>query len=152
MTPNHLCTNLIIVLCIYSQIALAQDEDQKKSGTISIANGKEQPEGPENTIFTVVEDMPSFPGGDSAMLNFLASKIRYPDSAKINMISGAVYISFIINELGAVTEATVLRGIGGGCDEEALRVVNSMPSWTPGVQRGRRVKVQFTLPIRFMLK
>jgi protein TonB len=109
----------------------------------------EEPEEPD--FFVVVEDMPEFPGGEAAMYNWLGKNIRYPQVAKENGIEGKVFVRFIVNENGKVQDAQVLRGIGGGCDEEALRVVKEMPSWKPGKQRGKPVRVQFTIPIHFQL-
>jgi protein TonB len=106
----------------------------------------------EEQIFTIVEEMPSFPGGDAALMKYLGNNIKYPAIAKDAGIQGTVYVTFVVNEQGLVKDAKVLRSIGGGCDEEAIRVVQSMPKWKPGKQRGKSVKVQYNLPIRFTLK
>jgi protein TonB len=106
----------------------------------------------EQQIFTIVEEMPSFPGGDAALMKYLGNNIKYPAIAKDAGIQGTVYVTFVVDEQGKVKDAQVLRSIGGGCDEEAIRVVKSMPSWKPGKQRGKAVKVQYNLPIRFTLK
>lgn len=106
----------------------------------------------EEQIFTIVEEMPSFPGGEAALMKYLGKNIKYPAIAKDAGIQGTVYVTFVVNEEGAVKDVQVLRSIGGGCDEEAIRVVESMPKWTPGKQRGKSVKVQYNLPIRFTLK
>jgi len=105
----------------------------------------------EKPIFIIVEEMPEFPGGSDSLYKFIANNIHYPDSAKEAEIQGKVYISFVINEIGNIENAKVMRGIGGGCDEEALRIVKSFPDWVPGQQRGKPVKVQMTLPINFKL-
>ncbi|MCX6271023.1 MAG: energy transducer TonB [Bacteroidetes bacterium] len=102
-------------------------------------------------IFTVVEEMPSFPGGEESRLKFLQENIQYPQVAKESGISGTVYVSFVVDSKGRVADVKVLRGIGGGCDEEAIRVIKLMPSWNPGKQAGKSVRVQFTMPIRFTL-
>ena len=102
-------------------------------------------------VFTVVEEMPEFSGGDEARIKFLTQNIRYPQMAKEDGIQGTVYITFVIDENGRVASAKVLRGIGGGCDEEALRVVALMPRWKPGKQSGKNVRVQFNMPIKFTL-
>jgi periplasmic protein TonB len=102
-------------------------------------------------VLLVVEQMPSFPGGEEVLYKFLSNNIKYPSVAKEKGISGTVIISFVIEEDGSVAEAKVLRGIGGGCDEEALRVVNLMPKWSPGKQSGKPVRVQYNLPIKFTL-
>jgi TonB family protein len=106
----------------------------------------------ESQIFMVVEGMPEFPGGDTALYRFLTENIHYPDSAKTAGIQGRVFITFVVNKDGSISDVRVLRGIGGGCDEEALRVVKSMPNWIPGTQRGKPVHVQYNLPIKFSLE
>ena len=102
-------------------------------------------------LFTVVEEMPSYPGGDTARIKFLVENIVYPKTAKEKGIQGVVYISFVIDEKGQVEDVKVLRGIGGGCDEEAMRIVKLMPNWIPGKSDGKNVRVQFNMPIRFTL-
>src|SRR5690606_27425558 len=106
----------------------------------------------EEQIFTIVEEMPSFPGGEPAMMKYLANNIKYPAIAKDANIQGTAYVTFVVNEKGEVRDVKVLRSIGGGTDEEAIRVVESMPKWKPGKQRGKAVKVQYNLPIRFTLR
>ncbi|MCK4360962.1 MAG: energy transducer TonB [Bacteroidales bacterium] len=106
----------------------------------------------EAQIFTVVESMPSFPGGDKARIRFLNENIAYPTMARESGIQGRVYVTFVVERNGIVTDVKILRGIGGGCDEEAIRVVKAMPKWIPGKQRGKPVRVQFTLPIKFTLQ
>src|SRR5690625_5390729 len=104
-------------------------------------------EEPEEDFFVVVEQMPELIGG----LGELQSKIRYPEMARRAGIEGRVHIQFIVNERGEVENPVVVRGIGGGADEEALRVV-SQAKFTPGMQRGRPVRVQYSLPIFFRLQ
>lgn len=106
----------------------------------------------EEEIFVVVEEMPQFPGGDDALLRYLYSQLRYPSLALDSKIQGIVVIQFIIDEQGRIINPIVVRELGGGCDEEALRVVRGMPNWQPGKQRGRPVKVRYNLPIRFQLR
>lgn len=102
-------------------------------------------------VFVIVEDAPSFPGGEEARMRFLQQNIRYPAIAREAGIQGTVFITFVVERDGSITNVRVLRGIGGGCDEEAIRVVSMMPRWNPGKQRGRPVRVQFNMPIRFTL-
>ena len=102
-------------------------------------------------VFTVVEQQPSFTGGQEGYTRFLLENIKYPEDAIKKAVTGTVYITFIIEKDGSVTEVKVLRGIGSGCDEEALRVVKMMPKWNPGKQKGEPVAVQFNLPIKFKL-
>ena len=106
----------------------------------------------EEQIFSIVEEMPSFPGGDEALLKYLGKNIKYPAIAKDAGIQGTVYVTFVVDERGDVKDVKVLRSIGGGTDEEAIRVVENMPRWKPGKQRGKAVKVQYNLPIRFTLR
>jgi TonB family protein len=103
----------------------------------------------DTIVFTVVEIMPSFPGGDDARIRFLENNIIYPQYAKEHGILGTVYVTFVVNKDGSVSDVYILRGIGGGCDEEAVRVVKQMPKWNPGYQSGKPVRVQFNMPVRF---
>jgi TonB family protein len=102
--------------------------------------------------YTFVEQMPEYPGGEQKMAEFLGKNIVYPQIAKESGIQGTVYISFVVTKEGKVKGAKVIRGIGGGCDQEALRVVKSMPDWEPGKQDGKAVPVQFNLPVKFTLQ
>jgi len=103
-------------------------------------------------IHLVVEEMPSFPGGEAEMYNYIGKNIEYPQLAKESGISGRVFLSFVIEKDGSVTDVQILRGIGGGCDKEAARVIKSMPKWEPGIQRGKAVRVQYRMPIKFTLQ
>jgi len=105
----------------------------------------------EAEIFTVVEAMPEFPGGMAKLMGYLGNNIKYPPLAKESGIQGRVFINFVVEPNGTISHVKVLRGIGGGCDEEAIRVVNSMPKWKPGMQRGKPVRVSFNLPVKFTL-
>lgn len=104
---------------------------------------------PPPPVFNYVEQMP-VAGFD--ILSYLAKNIKYPDAARENNIDGRVVVKFVVNEDGHVSDVQVVRGIGGGCDEEAVRVVSAMPNWKPGKQNGKAVKVFFTLPIQFKLE
>ena len=103
------------------------------------------------TVFMVVEQMPEFPGGDDAMSKFLDENLVYPKQAKKQNIQGKVWIGFIVDKDGTVRNVEVLRGIGGGCEEEAVRVIKLMPKWKPGTQSGKPVMVKFRFPINFTL-
>jgi len=105
----------------------------------------------EHEIFILVESQPEFPGGTVELYKFLRNEIRYPPFAKEANIQGRIFINFVVEADGSITNIVVLRGIGGGCDEEAIRIVKSMPKWTPGKQRGRSVRVSFNLPVKFTL-
>ena len=111
----------------------------------------EEEEEEEAQIFTVVESMPSFPGGPKARIRYLAENIKYPQMARESGIQGRVFVTFVVETDGSVTDVKIMRGIGGGCDEEALRVIKNMPKWNPGKQRGKPVRVQFNMPILFKL-
>lgn len=102
--------------------------------------------------FTVVEQMPEFPGGDEDRVKYLHDNVKYPQTAREVGISGTVYVTFVVNRSGKISDVRILRGIGGGCDEEAVRVVKNMPSWKPGKQNGEAVPVQYNLPIKFTLQ
>jgi protein TonB len=102
--------------------------------------------------FLIVEEMPEFPGGDEGRLKFLSANIKYPQIAKETGIQGPVYVSFVVDETGKVVDVAVLRGIGAGCDEEAARVVESMPRWKPGRQSGQEVRVKFSMALNFRLE
>jgi periplasmic protein TonB len=110
----------------------------------------EKPKEPE--IFTFVEQMPEFPGGVQEMYKYLAKNIRYPAIARENNITGRVIVRFVVAEDGRVSNVEVVKGIGGGCDEEARRVIAGMPSWKAGKQNGRPVKVYYTMPVIFKLE
>lgn len=105
----------------------------------------------KDEVFLVVEEMPEFEGGMGAMQKFIAKSIVYPRQASQMGTEGRVIVSFVINSLGEVQNPEVVKGIGGGCDEEALRVIKLMPKWKAGKQNGRPVKVKFTVPIKFTL-
>ena len=105
----------------------------------------------DDTYFQVVDEEPSFPGGMEAMYKFLAENIKYPQEAKDNNISGRVFVSFIVEPDGSITNPRLLRDIGGGCGQEAIRVVKNMPRWKPGKNCGEAVRVQFNLPVNFTL-
>lgn len=98
-----------------------------------------------------VQKPPTFPGGEHALLKFLADNIQYPPLARENNIQGIVALSFVVSKDGRVTDVSVLKDIGGGCGKEAVRVVQSMPKWSPGEANGHAVKVRFTLPVKFQL-
>lgn len=111
----------------------------------------EEPKPKEPEIFTVVEQMPEFPGGEQERQKYLQKNIEYPPMARENGIEGKVFVQFVVNEDGSISDVTAIRGIGGGCDQESVRVVKSMPAWKVGKQNGQPVKVRFTMPVQFKL-
>ena len=104
-----------------------------------------------DSIYQMVEVMPEFPGGTEKMMDYLSKNIKYPEAAKEKGISGRVFLSFVIEKDGAVSNVKVAKGIGKECDDEALRVVKAMPKWKPGLQKGKPVRVNYMLPIFFKL-
>ena len=103
-------------------------------------------------VYMIVEQMPEFPGGDKSLFQFIADNTKYPADAKEKGIKGRVFVNFIVEPDGSVSDIRVLRGIGGGCDEEAVRIVESMPKFKPGMQNGEAVRVSYTVPVIFRLE
>lgn len=148
-----------------------QDELQKTKTTIGAFNvvgndevggevlkAKEeiaQPEPPkeeENKVFDVVEENPSFPGGQAALMQWLNANIKYPVIAAENGIEGRVIVQFVVSKTGSISDVRVVRGVDPSLDKEAVRVVSNMPNWTPGRQNGTTVSVRYTLPVTFRLQ
>lgn len=125
-------------------IGVHNKADTLKKSTLSFVPGIGQ-------VYVQVEQMPQFPGGEKELMKFISNNIKYPQKAKEMGIQGTVIASFIVNDKGKVVNAKIARGVGSGCDEEALRVINSMPDWTPGKQKGKEVNVSYVLPIKFVL-
>ena len=123
---------------------------EKREEYVLSEEGIEAARRARNQVFTVVEVMPEFPGGQGALLKFLATNVRYPESAVKNGIEGRVSCSFVVGK-DAISEAEVIRGVSPELNEEALRVINSMPVWSPGKQRGKAVNVKYTVPVTFRL-
>ena len=113
-----------------------------------VVEAEPKPEAP----FMMVEQQPDYPGGMTALRDFLSKNLNYPRDAASAGVAGKVFISFVVNTDGSLTEIQVLKGIGFGCDEEAVRVMRKMPRWKPGKQSGRTVRVKFNLPISFTLE
>lgn len=148
------------VMLILVFVLSCETSPKKKETAIAAVPEKDVPESvvaqktetvEEDEVFLVVETMPEYPGGTEAMIKFLSENIRYPEEAKNKSVQGQVFVNFIIEKDGKVGQVKIARGIGSGCDEEALRVVRMMPDWKPGEQRGEKVRVSFNLPIRFAL-
>ncbi|PKP03284.1 MAG: energy transducer TonB [Bacteroidetes bacterium HGW-Bacteroidetes-6] len=131
-------SSILVIILLSSGVLSAQSDTVKQA-----SDTKE--------VFNLVEIQPEFPGGIDSLMRYLGSNIRYPIKARKKNIEGSVFISFIVEIDGSISNVKCLRGIGGGCDEEAIRVVSAMPNWEPGYQRGKPVRVQFNLPIRFVL-
>ena len=112
----------------------------------------EEEEVEEEQIFQIVEEPASFPGGMGECMKWLGKNIKYPTISQENGVQGRVIVQFVINRDGSIVDAKVVRGVDPYLDKEALRVVNMMPKWTPGKQRGKAVRCQFTLPVQFRLQ
>ena len=136
-----------------NEVDMSSFQRQEEATNIEITPVKfeQEEEEDEQVIFQVVENDPEFPGGVEAMYKYRAQNIKYPQLARENNITGRVFVTFVVERDGSVTGVRVLRDIGGGCGQEAVRVVKSMPKWTPGKQRGKAVRVQYNLPVNFSL-
>ncbi len=106
----------------------------------------------DGEIFAVVEEQPQFEGGMKELGKYLSNNIRYPAAAQKANVQGRVFVSFVVTKTGDIADVTILKGIGSGCDEEAIRVVSRMPNWKPGSQSGEPVNVKYNLPINFALE
>jgi protein TonB len=111
---------------------------------------EEEPE--EQTIFEVVENMPEYPGGMAALMQFLSKNIKYPTIAQENGTQGRVIVQFVVNRDGSIVDPVVVRSVDPYLDKEALRVIATMPKWKPGMQRGKAVRVKYTVPVQFRLQ
>jgi len=134
--------NLLTLLLCVACAAISYGQDKRP------VSPPVEPVPPETQIFTVVEGQPEPPFN---MSDYISRNMYYPDSAIKHHIQGRVLVQFVVNEDGSISDAKVLKGIGYGCDEEALRVLKMMPPWKPGKQNGKPVKVYFTQPISFKL-
>jgi len=132
-----------------------EDSEADENTVIDVApviQAAEEEEAEEAQVFFIVEDMPEFPGGDLALRKYIANAIKYPVIAQENGIQGKVYVTFVVGKDGKVQNARIARGVDPSLDKEALRVVNSLPTWKPGKQRGKPVNVSYTVPINFVLQ
>ena len=112
----------------------------------------QEPQGNENDIvYKKVEKQPEYPGGTDALMKFLMQNLKYPELAMEKKTMGTVFVYFVVKADGTIDNVKIKRGIGNGCDEEAMRVVRLMPKWVPGEEKGKKVNVEFYLPVRFKL-
>lgn len=139
--------SILIFFLVFSISCFGQNNGNR--GTISVKKVDA-----DTSIYATSEEMAKFPGGSQAFLNYISSNIVYPDSAKINGISGICYIMFTINTDGSISNVKILRGISGcsECDMEARRVIMNMPKWSPAKNKGTAVRVQYNIPIKFTLQ
>ncbi len=128
------------------------DMELDEETEVEIMDFAEEEEEDDNKVFMVVESMPSFPGGDAALMKYLHDNVKYPPIAQENGIQGRVYVQFVVNKDGKIVDVEVLKGVDRSLDAEAVRVVKNMPAWNPGKQRGKAVRVSYRLPINFTLR
>ncbi|MES2730743.1 MAG: TonB family protein [Bacteroidota bacterium] len=110
-----------------------------------------EPDVPVESVYTIVEQMPEFPGGAAELMKYLSKKMKYPAIAQRMGVEGTVFVNFIVSKEGKIDEVNIVKGISKECDEEASRVIKAMPDWKPGKQNGRSVAVRYTLPVRFKM-
>lgn len=142
---------LLLVVAFTASPYLSAIAQNEKPIIVAPATQNQDKNPQDKSVFTVVDEMPMFPGGDEARMKYLKENIAYPEEARKAGIEGVVYITFVVEADGSMSDIGILRGIGGGCDEEAMRVIEGMPTWQPGLQRGKPVRTQFNMPIRFTL-
>jgi len=130
----------------------SEADDKTLIDVAPVVKAKEEVEEETAEVFFIVEDMPEFPGGEMALRTFIANSIKYPVIAQENGIQGKVYVTFVVGKDGSVSNATIARGVDASLDKEALRVINTLPRWKPGKQRGKPVNVSYTVPINFQLQ
>ena len=140
---------------VENQIDLSSLEDDQSRAQVQTYTPPPPPKAVEEEateeIFVVVEQQPEFPGGMSALMKFLSDNIKYPVIAQENGIQGRVITNFVVERDGSITDVNVVRGQDPSLDKEAVRVIKTMPRWKPGQQRGKPVRVRFTLPVQFRL-
>jgi TonB family protein len=139
---------------VYSTFTITSPDPSRKyseSKNLVVVTGYAPREKDEDSVLLVVEQNPEFQGGLNGLLNFLSKNIKYPKEAIEKGIQGTVFVQFIVGSDGKIRHAKILRGISNGCDEEALRVVNMMPDWKPGMQNNKRVNTMFQIPVKFQL-
>ncbi|MDA3890046.1 MAG: energy transducer TonB [Salinivirgaceae bacterium] len=128
-----------------------EDTEADAETAVEIVEFEEEEEVDEAQVFFIVENMPEFPGGNLELRKYIAQNVNYPDIARENGIQGRVFVQFVVNTKGKVEKVKVVRGVDPALDREAIRVISNLPSWKPGSQRGKAVKVSFTVPINFQL-
>ena len=135
------------------ETTIQSSEDDNKAVEIKYVEPVVEEEEPEEAeIFMVVEEMPEFPGGMAECLKFLGKNIKYPTIAQENGVQGRVIVQFVVNQDGSIVDPVVVRSVDPYLDKEALRVIKTMPKWKPGKQRGKAVRVKYTVPVTFKLQ
>ena len=134
------------------EININTEDDKNTEVVIQAPVEIKEEEEEDNVVFVIVENKPEFPGGDAAMMKYLSENIKYPVIAQENGIQGRVICQFVVNKDGSIVDINVVRSVDPSLDKEAIRVIKSMPKWKPGMQRGKAVRVKFTLPVVFRLQ
>jgi len=136
-----------------ASVNINTEDDKNKEVAISapVTSAPIQEE-EDQVVFQVVEKMPTFPGGDAALFKFLGDNVKYPVIAQENGVQGRVICQFVVNKDGSIVDVEVVRSVDPSLDKEAIRVIKSMPKWSPGQQRGKPVRVKYTLPVNFKLQ
>lgn len=127
------------------------DMEADQETEVAIVEMAEEEEEEEEQVFMIVENMPEFPGGEFALRKHIAEHVKYPEIAKENGLQGKVFVAFVINQKGEIENVKIARGVDPALDKEAIRVVQGLPKWKPGSQRGKPVRVSYTVPINFQL-
>jgi TonB family protein len=147
------CTVTGITVPPVIEVPLHEVDGITTTGDVVIPETEVEPVKPEEPVVGMfVEQMPEFPGGLQAMMEFIRSNIKYPKGTADECIGGTVYVNFIVRKDGSIDKIKILKGIGKAYDDEAMRVVSIMPNWIPGKDRGKETDVQFNLPVKFRLK
>jgi protein TonB len=141
---------ILSILLLANNFLFAQTQNKKETMQ---APSVAVEEAPQDETFVFVEQMPEFPGGQKALMQYLSSNIKYPEECRKMGVEGKVFVKFIVDKTGSIINTQILRGVADGklLEKEALRVIQAMPKWTPGKQSGKVVDVYFTLPISFKL-
>ncbi|MDD3320110.1 MAG: energy transducer TonB [Paludibacter sp.] len=137
------------------EVASIEINSEDEKDKVVVVNAPVAPrvvEEDDNVVFQVVETMPLFPGGEAAMMKYMGDNIKYPVIAQENGIQGRVICQFVVNKDGSIVDVVVVRSVDASLDKEAIRMIQSMPRWTPGKQRGKPVRVKYTLPVNFRLQ
>ena len=135
-----------------AEIIIDTEDDKDKQVVIQAPIQGPVIEEDTDVVFMVVESMPSFPGGDAALFKYLSDNIKYPVIAQESGIQGRVICQFVVNRDGSIVDIEVVRSVDRSLDAEAIRVISGMPKWSPGKQRGKTVRVKYTLPVNFRLQ
>jgi protein TonB len=134
------------------EIEDSEADDETVIDVAPVVSADEEKEEETAKVFFIVEDMPMFPGGELALRKYISKHVKYPVIAQENGVQGKVYVTFVVGKDGSINNASIARGVDPSLDKEALRVINHLPRWKPGKQRGKPVNVSYTVPINFQLQ